>query len=437
MKIIARILGLLAFVGGLLTVIRPPTGWISLLMWMPKLLAGALTPFFVVVGSVAVLLSTWRKDWWGMLLGFLGMVTSGLYVRRIVAPHDGFVNAFGSDWENRIPSELKPRLLAQRWTPFLREKSAVSCQENIIYGHNRQFGTPLLADLWQPPPEISPTGLAVVYIHGGAWRYGTKNMRTAPFFRHLAGQGHVVFDVAYTLAPLADIPQMVTEIKSAIAWLKANNAVYDINPERIVLMGGSAGGHLALLTAYAAEEERLLAADFPATDTSVCAVVSFYGPPDFHALQDAVGRGYGRIAYSRLAKGLLHRLDNRFKMLSGVEVDAEIEDPLRLLADVIGGLPTEVPEAYRLTSPITYVGPQCPPTLLIQNTHDFSGMMPEVAALEQKLRAAGVPVVYVEFPNTEHAFDLVWPQISPAAQSAFYDVDRFLALMVSCPAINV
>ncbi|MCA9951256.1 MAG: alpha/beta hydrolase [Anaerolineales bacterium] len=430
MKIVARILGLLAFWGGALTVLRPRTGWFSMLMWMPKLLAGALAPFFVVIGSVAVLVSSWHRDWWGLLPGFLGMLTAGNYVRRVVAPHDGFASAFGSDWESRISPELKPRLLAQRWTPFLCEKTAVSCQEDIIYGYNAQSGTPLLADIWQPAPEIAPTGLAVVYVHGGAWRYGTKNMRTATFFKHLARQGHVVMDVAYTLAPLAAIPQMVVEIKCAISWLKMNTAVYGINPERIVLMGGSAGGHLALLTAYSMGESCLQA---PATcgDSSVCAVVSFYGPPDFRALQDAVGRGYGRVAYSRLTKRLLHYFDSRFKVLSGIEVDTEIEDPLRLLADVVGGLPAEVPEAYRLTSPITYVGPHCPPTLLIQNTHDFSGMMPEVMGLAQALRVADVPVVYVELPNTEHAFDLVWPQISPAAQSAFYDVDRFLALMVN------
>ena len=97
---------------------------------------------------------------------------------------------------------------------------------------------------------------------------------------------------------------------------------------------------------------------------------------------------------------------------------------------LLGGTPNEVPELYRLGSPINHVGPHCPPTLLLQGAHDMGGMVPDVRHLHWTLRQAGVPSVYVEFPDTEHGFDLIFPKWSPAAQAATYDTERFLALMV-------
>ena len=82
-----------------------------------------------------------------------------------------------------------------------------------------------------------------------------------------------------------------------------------------------------------------------------------------------------------------------------------------------------------LMSPITHVGPHCPPTLLIQGSHDHITSLDDVRALYYSLETTGVPVVYAELPYVEHAFDLVAPRTSPAAQAALYDVERFLALM--------
>ena len=89
-----------------------------------------------------------------------------------------------------------------------------------------------------------------------------------------------------------------------------------------------------------------------------------------------------------------------------------------------------MPERYDLGSPTTHAGPNSPPTLLLQGAHD--SMVPAVAcrALYRKLTDAHVPVVYREYPQTEHAFDVaVLPRYSPAAQAALYEFDRFLALV--------
>jgi acetyl esterase/lipase len=85
---------------------------------------------------------------------------------------------------------------------------------------------------------------------------------------------------------------------------------------------------------------------------------------------------------------------------------------------------------YRLISPITDVDADCPPTLLLHGTHDVLVDHQVTGRLHEALQAAGVPVVYLPLPGCEHTFESVLPRVSPAAQTAVYYMERFLALMV-------
>jgi acetyl esterase/lipase len=108
-------------------------------------------------------------------------------------------------------------------------------------------------------------------------------MLTRPFFRSLAEKGHVVLDIAYSLYPEADMQTMVSEVNQAILWTKEKGQTYGINPDRIVLMGGSAGAHLSLLAAYTPGQP-----EFQPTqkegDTSVRGVVAFYPAVDIREM---------------------------------------------------------------------------------------------------------------------------------------------------------
>jgi len=86
---------------------------------------------------------------------------------------------------------------------------------------------------------------------------------------------------------------------------------------------------------------------------------------------------------------------------------------------------------YELASPATHVHLGCPPTLLIHGKQDFTIPVDPTCALHTKLVESGVPAITVVFPLTDHGFDLLLPQLNPAAQSALYDVDRFLALLLN------
>ena len=97
---------------------------------------------------------------------------------------------------------------------------------------------------------------------------------------------------------------------------------------------------------------------------------------------------------------------------------------------LLGGTPETVPDRYALFSPSTHVQPGCPPTLLIQGKDDVIAPVNATNLLYEQLEASGVPTVNIVFPHAEHGFDLVLPRWSPAAQTAWYYQERFLALMM-------
>jgi acetyl esterase/lipase len=104
-----------------------------------------------------------------------------------------------------------------------------------------------------------------------------------------------------------------------------------------------------------------------------------------------------------------------------------------LLINLFGGTLNEVPETYRLYSPLTHVGAHCPPTLQICGDNDFAIDASQGRKLHHALQIANIPSVHVELPDTVHGFDQylgVSRRIAPAAQVATNDIEQFLALMV-------
>jgi acetyl esterase/lipase len=182
-------------------------------------------------------------------------------------------------------------------------------------------------------------------------------------------------DVAYRMARETDMQGMLDDVKRAVAWLKAHGPGLGVDPDRVVLAGGSAGGHLALLSAYTAGQAGFASADVAGTDLSVC----------------------GYLPWSKLVMRLF------------------------------GGPLEEVGDAMLAYSPIAHVGAHCPPTLILQGTYDHVIPVEDVDRLHTALDAAGCRAMLVKLPQVEHAFDLFALQISPPAQAALYDVDRFLA----------
>jgi len=417
MIILATILSTLSLLMSILLLIKTesPIGWFILI---PKDISCALSPIWALIGAVGALIGWAYHAFWVIPVGVLGAGMMIWYIWQSTRDHKGFEGAFGAGWSEQIKPEQAKLMVQKRWSLFLKMKASPepSFEHDValwtIPGTERE----LLCDIWRPA-NGKGSGLAFIYYHGGGWAAFDKDFGTRPFFRHLVSQGHTVMDVAYRLIPEADIFGMIGDVKRAIAWMKANANQYGVNPEKIVLGGASAGGHLALLAAYSPEHPEFTLNELNEVDLSVCGVISYYGPTDLLDTYDYMN---------------LQKLEDR----PSAPIEKNLKPSERLqyagrLDMLLGGWPKDVAAMYQLASPISHVDQGCPPTLLIQGKQDFVTSVDATSALYKKLVESGVPAINIVFPWTDHAFDLLFPQISPAAQSALYDVDRFLALMMN------
>jgi acetyl esterase/lipase len=221
----------------------------------------------------------------------------------------------------------------------------------------------------------------LVQIYGGAWQRGGPGDDEA-FARYFAARGYVVVAIGYRHAPAARWPAQIDDVRAALSWLRVHAVQLGADATRMVLIGRSAGAQLALVAAYQA--------GVPA----VAGVVSFYGPVF-------------------LAEGWR---------------EPPRPDPLdvrAVLETYLGGTPDQVPDRYEAASPVTYVAPQSPPTLLVYGRRDHIVDIGFARRLEVRLRQAGVPVALLEIPWAEHAFDVLPDGLS--AQLALYYTEQFLA----------
>jgi acetyl esterase/lipase len=322
----------------------------------------------------------------------------------------------GRWWRGRLPTTGEPRL-----------------RQDVVFATVPGTGRRLLCDVWQPPADVPAWGLAVVYLHGSAWYILDKDVGTRPLFRHLTAQGHVVVDVAYRLFPETELPGMVADAKRAVAWLTTHAADLQIQRGRIVLAGGSAGGHLALLAAYTHDDPILTPAELAGSDPSVCAVVSLYGQVDLAAM-------YDHTSQQKVCRPDDPRPDwdappppwmRRFFGADAGRLGLQHMTAAGRLDWLVGGTPSEIPDRYARLSPIDHVHPGCPPTLLLHGQHDEMAPVAATRHLHQRLEQAGVPTTAVYLPHTDHAFDLVGTAWSPQARTAIHVLERFLAVLAA------
>lgn len=373
-----------------------------------KLAAAGLAPFVAALGALGGLLGLLTGAPFAFLAGLTGALISASYIRRIMTPHTGFSKVFGAAWPGRVTPTQSSRMLKERWTLQLPPDPPATVSRDLPFWTVPYAGFQLVCDLWQPPAGVQPSGLGVIYLHGGGWSTLDKGVLTDAFFRHLAAQGHVIMDVAYRMHPEADLQGALDDAQRAVAWMKQRGAEYGIDPAKIVLAGASSGGAMALLAAYAPGKEDFVPEDVGEVDLGAAGVIAFYAPSDLAAY-------YAFNDYGDEAAPVLDTIglpDTRF-----------------VLADLLGGNPAQVPDAYAQYSALSYVHADCPPTLLLHGEQDSAVPVESSRKLAAALEAAGAPVIYVELPSNEHGFDLILPQVSPSAQAAWYDVERFLALL--------
>ena len=246
-------------------------------------------------------------------------------------------------------------------------------------------GVQLRADVYRPTREgVFPI---VVQVYGGAWQHGAP-ADFSKFATWLAASGYVVIAIDYRHAPQWRWPTQIEDVRTALAWVGRHASEYGGDPSRLVLMGRSAGAHLATMAAWAG------------SPVKVRGVVGYYGPVDLVE------------SYRRPPR----------------------PDPLHVRAveeALIGGTLAQMSGRYADASTITHVGggtTTLPPTLLIYGSRDHIVEAKYGKTIVNALRARGTQVGYIELPWADHAFDEVFN--GPSSQIALYYTERFVAWAV-------
>jgi acetyl esterase/lipase len=409
-----------------------PFRWqpVGLYLFVPKLAAGAFTPFIAAAGLLLAQEGVLRGSWWLAVPAALAAVGASIVVVRLGLVRADLTAALGPERADPIPSHRRAQMVSRGWRGRLPTTPKPRLRQDVVFATLPGTDRALLCDVWQPPAGAPSSGLAVVYLHGGAWCALDKDFATRPLFRHLAAQGHVIVDVAYRLFPETDLPGMVADAKRAVAWVKHHAADLQIQPDRVVVAGGSAGAHLVLLAAYAPDDPALTPAELADSDPRVCGIVSLYGQADLAAM------------YYHLRQHKSCRPDDPqpdwdappppwMARLFGPDVGRLHLVPASRCDWLVGGTPSQLPDRYAQLSPLHRVHPDCPPTLLVHGHHDQIAPVAAMRQLHQRLEQAGMPVTGVYLPHTDHAFDLLATTWSPPARVAIHVLERFLAVLAT------
>ena len=230
------------------------------------------------------------------------------------------------------------------------DETEVASENDLVY--TKAGSTELRLNLARPAEGEGPFP-AVVVIHGGGWRGGSKDgMRGV--LNELARRGYVAISPQYRFCPKDPFPAQVHDVKAAVRWLRSNRAKYKVDPDHVGAMGFSAGGHLSLMLGVTGPSDGLegeTTAEAPSS--RVQAVVNYFGPTDL-AARDI----------------------------------PEASQPL--VKDFLGGSPAERPEVAAKASPLTYVTKDDAPTLTFQGTKDPLVPYTQAVKLTDAMTASGV-----------------------------------------------
>jgi acetyl esterase/lipase len=240
-------------------------------------------------------------------------------------------------------------------------------------------GQELKLDIYPAEGDVKHT--AILFFHGGGWRGGSREAMR-PDAREMARLGYVGLPVQYRLLGEAPYPAQIQDVKTAIAWVRANAARLDIDTDRIVLWGSSAGAHLALLAAGTPDDPAFAAPGDGAVSTAVAAVVAVHPPTSFYV-------GESDPNHSTAATSLLGE--------AATEAEA------------------------RAASPLSHVKESFPPTLLLHGTADRVVHHSASQRMQDALRKVRAPVDLHLFHGHNHGFAAL-PSMRPriAAEADYF-----------------
>jgi acetyl esterase/lipase len=248
-----------------------------------------------------------------------------------------------------------------------------SVYQNVAYGSDPKQ----VMDIYLPANRSVNTTKLLFMIHGGSWSGGDKNgfkQYIDSLKKHLPGYAYVNINYRLVSANQNKFPAQENDVKMALSFIINKSDEYQIS-NNVVLLGASAGAHLALLQAYKYSDP-----------IKVKAVVSFFGPSDFNYMYDN-------------------------------PVFPQVPQLLELL---LGGSPRDNEAAYHQSSPINYITAQTCPTLLFQGGKDPLVNPKQSELLKARLQKEGVTNKLVVYPNEGHGW------FGSSLSDSFNKISKFL-----------
>jgi acetyl esterase/lipase len=258
-------------------------------------------------------------------------------------------------------------------------------QADVIYG--RKHGVALTMDVFTPKEKAN--GAAVIWVVSGGWV--SSHAAVNPGIpTELVKRGYTVFAVVHGSQPKYTIPEVLEDMHRSVRYIRAHAKDYKIDPDRIGITGGSAGGHLSLMQGLAGDTGDPKAKD-PVDQVSsrVQAVACFFPPTDF--------LNYGKPGENALGRGVLKGFPAPFDF---TELEKEgyagryvrVSDEAKIL------------EIGKRISPINHVSDDDAPSLIIHGDKDTLVPIQQAEILVEKLKAAKVPAELVVKPGAAHGW---------------------------------
>ncbi len=238
----------------------------------------------------------------------------------------------------------------------------------------------ILLDLYLP--QTNKPVPVIVYIHGGGWLEGSKELCPKQI---IAQQGFALACINYRLSYVAVFPAQIQDVKDAVIFLKANASKYNLDPDKFGVWGPSAGGHLSALLGTSAGVASLDGeTENSQFDSSVQAVITFFPPTDFTQVPPTFVEPLSPSVYEKYAHLPLFRYTEATTGLLGGPVEENLD-----LAN--------------LANPITHIDSSDPPFLIVHGLADDVVPISQSDLLAKALQDKGIEVTFIQEPDRKHS----------------------------------
>jgi len=250
------------------------------------------------------------------------------------------------------------------------EDTAFNRKEDVIYG--RKYGTALTMDVFTPKRDAK--GIGVVFVVSGGF-FSSHEAINPSFIRPFTDRGFTVFAVVHGSQPRFTVPEIIQDMNRAVRFIRHHAKEYGIDPDRIGVYGGSAGGHLSLMLGMMGDKGDPNAKDPVDRESSrVQAVACFFPPTDL-------------LNFGKPGKEMIHATDHQPPFRAAFDY-RELDKQSMLWLPITDD--QRLREITRQISPITFVTPDDPPTLIIHGDEDTLVPPQQSELFVDKLKKTGV-----------------------------------------------